>query len=479
MRQIMAQMEHRKALQEAEDATRKTAAAQAASTPEKKEEEEPKPANNSELEEEEVPKCHLHRKVNKACRFCKKHSAFLEKQTASKEKAKQEVLNKIQAESEAAAAKVDHNQRILLPQISQFPHELRVRILSHRIYEVTISDYGLTDCKEKLFESESCEIDTPREDMSFVPSSWIMCLYRMMIIRPSEGEFHTLLKHESIWVRCAAYLIVRVGMNQDRYWELLSAGLMDDTEFKPFPKRDPRAYTMGEYVQKLLSEDRYCDETLPRISMGLRKTLNERLVLYGQFRERYQANLEVLDRYESPGVEVEVCKELDGEWVSAKTLGAKNFSQRCVTMPVKFDDGTEQNVSIGMMITVDPDADQADLTKSRGRSNKELLEKYRQEQKKGAVMGQNQASRKDQHTPLPNTFIGPGKSGKRKKTKEEEEEDEEVNAFQEAKKRRETQEREREISQIMQKYCAAAAPSSKMGSSSAGDVDEPDHMRLG
>merc|ERR1712118_149079 len=114
-------------------------------------------------------------------------------------------------------------------------------------------------------------------------------------------------------------------------------------------------------------------------------------------------NLSVLDRYEPAGVAVEVCRELDGdsagEWVTAKTVGVKNFSKRCVTMPVKFEDGTVQNVSIGMMITVDPDADYADLTKSRGRSNKELLEKFRQDQKQGVVM-----SHKD-------NFRGPSTSG--------------------------------------------------------------------
>eukprot|EP00746_Dinoflagellata_sp_MGD_P112760 gnl/MRDRNA2_/MRDRNA2_49883_c0_seq2.p1 gnl/MRDRNA2_/MRDRNA2_49883_c0~~gnl/MRDRNA2_/MRDRNA2_49883_c0_seq2.p1 ORF type:complete len:511 (+),score=107.53 gnl/MRDRNA2_/MRDRNA2_49883_c0_seq2:78-1610(+) len=481
MRHVMAQMAQRQAIHNAEDMARKQADGNRAAPAPSRESapvktEEKKPEAKEEPEEEVVPKCHLHRKLNKACRFCKQHSAFLEKQTAKKEAAKQEVLKEIQDAAALGPEKVDRDNKVLLPYMAQFPEELKLRIMQHKIFEYQICDFFVADCEEKLPEDESCEIDTQREDMFFVPNSWIMCVYRLMILRPTEDEFDALLNHRSIWVRCAAYLIVRLGMTQDRYWELLSPGLMDNTEFKPFPKRDPRTYTMGEYVQKLLWEDKYCSEPLPRIPMGLRKTLNERLILYAQFRERYQANLEVLDRYEEPGVPVEVCREVDGEWVQAKTVGAKSRSKRCITTPVRFEDGKEQNVSIGRLIIVDPNADQTDLTKSRGRSNKELLEKYREEQKKGTWMGPEDAAKNRSKAALPNTFVG--KSGKRRKSKEEEEEEDEENALQEAKKRRETQEREREMSQIMQKYLAAGS-SSTGGSSSAGDIDAPDHMRLG
>lgn len=467
MRQIMAQMEQTQALQEAEEATRRAMADAAATAgvqvPEKT---EGKPEKGDEAEEDEVPKCHLHRKPNKACRFCKLHSAFLDRKTAKKEAAKQEVLKEIHEALASGVAKVDRDQRILLPNFAHFPIQLKERILSNRSYDITISEYSLHDCEDVLSEAESCDTETQREDMYFIPSSWIMCVYRILMIRPYETEFQALLNHKNIMVRCAAYSIVRIGMHQDRYWELLAPGLMDDEEFNPFPQRDARNYTVGEYVQKLLSEDRYCDEALPRISINLRKTINERFVMYGQFRKRYQANLEVLGRYEAAGVPVEVCKELDGEWVNAKTVGAKSHSKRCISIPVRFENGTIKNVSIGMIITVDANADHADLTKSRGQNNKELLEKLRQEQKEGVVMGHKEA------------FSGPGKLGKRKKAKDDDEEDEEAYALQEAKKRK-NQEREREMAQIMQKYCVAGASSSKGGNSSAGDVDAPDHMRLG
>ena len=43
-------------------------------------------------DEPEVKKCHLHKKANKACKFCKAYILWAEQQEKKKEEAKNEIL---------------------------------------------------------------------------------------------------------------------------------------------------------------------------------------------------------------------------------------------------------------------------------------------------------------------------------------------------------------------------------------------------
>merc|ERR1712217_541819 len=142
---------------------------------------------------------------------------------------------------------------------------------------------------------------------------------------------------------------------------------------------------MGMYVEGLLTKDKYCDFSLPRLAAAQRRILNEKLVLYDIFRQRYRANMEALDRFDrrpDGGIKVEVCND-DGEWASAICTGPPTPGRRRMKIPVKFLDGKEQDVSMGMVIC--PDTKVSDLTTSRGKSYTDLLAKYREAQRASAV----------------------------------------------------------------------------------------------
>merc|ERR1719382_56870 len=139
------------------------------------------------------------------------------------------------------------------------------------------------------------------------------------------------------------------------------------------------------YVEGLLTKDKYCDFPLPRLAAAQRRILNEKLVLQDVFRQRYKANMEVLDRFEKRpdgGVRIEVCND-DGEWTPAVCAGPPTAGRRRVKIPVRFADSKEQDVSIGMIIC--PDAKGSDLTTSRGKPYADLLAKYREAQRASAV----------------------------------------------------------------------------------------------
>merc|ERR1719183_2256979 len=107
------------------------------------------------------------------------------------------------------------------------------------------------------------------------------------------------MNSRSCWLRSAGYLYVRLGFHHERYWELLSDALVDDEEFVPFPGRGAETMTVGQYVETLLTKDKYGETqlALPRIPVAQKRTITKRTVLFGQFRKRYAANVEALENY--------------------------------------------------------------------------------------------------------------------------------------------------------------------------------------
>merc|ERR1719210_3237225 len=205
-----------------------------------------------------------------------------------------------------------------------------------------------------------------------MPSAFFCGVFRLLTLKLTEGQLRGLLNNRSRWVRCAGFVFVRLGVHQDRYWELLSDALMDQEEFVPFPDWGGEHMSEGQYVEQLLTKEKYCDLNLPRIAAAQRRSINERLVLYDQFRRRYAANLEVLERFEEPdgGVSVEVCS-IDGEWTAGVTTGLPSPGRRRVTTPVRIAGRGDIDASIGMVIcppSKGSSSSSSDLTRSRGRS---------------------------------------------------------------------------------------------------------------
>merc|ERR1740121_3169447 len=187
--------------------------------------------------------------------------------------------------------------KVQLPNLQFFPQVLRDRILASNFYGNVLANQDLAECKEGLLSCESCEPEVRGLNLDTAPSNFISIVYRLFQMKLTEGQLRSLLANKHRLVRCAGFLFVRLGVHQDRYWEL-----MDVDEFVPFPGKGGDKMSEGQFVEHLLTKEKYCEMGLPRIAVAQRKQLSERLVLYDQFRKRYAANLEVLeDRYASDG----------------------------------------------------------------------------------------------------------------------------------------------------------------------------------
>merc|ERR1711879_535372 len=97
-----------------------------------------------------------------------------------------------------------------------------------------------------------------------------------------------------------------------------------------------------------------------------------------------------MDRFSEAGVEVEVCNA-DGEWRSAMTSNsdAQLQQQRCSSLKVVYPSGEEELVSMGRLIIPSyaeaASSSSNDLTCNRGKSAKELFDRYDEEVKGRAV----------------------------------------------------------------------------------------------
>lgn len=432
--------------------------------------------------EDSKVRCHLHRKLNKACKFCKAFSEQQERSRELEEKRKSELLEKREAE----LAGLPQDDKLPVPGLSQFPQALKEKIVVTRYYGQGLADQGFNEIKEKLFNCTTCEPEVKTGSLdAFAPTPFFCCLFKLLVMKITEGQLRSMLNNRNRIVRCAAFLYVRFGLAQERYWEFLSEALLDVEEFVPWPERGEEQISEGLFVEHLLIKDKYCDLILPRISAGHRKTFNERLVLFDQFRRRYAANLEVLERFEGAGVPVEVCTT-DGEWSEGVTEGPPSAGRRRVTIPVSLNDGSRQIVSLGMLICpTSGNYDPQDLTRSYGTSYQELVEKYRLQQRDAAVAsGKDYCKSSGRHTVHIGgvTFVA-GENKRRREEEQadrerEEEEAEELRAREAKRERVTAQEHQVKQAAIMERYLGGSR-ALQAKQATPRDGEGPERMRLG
>mmetsp|Transcript_48126 Transcript_48126/g.139414 ORF Transcript_48126/g.139414 Transcript_48126/m.139414 type:complete len:545 (-) Transcript_48126:106-1740(-) len=431
-------------------------------------------------EEDEVPRCHLHRKLNKACKFCKAHAESQEQKTKKQEERRNAAIEKLKERRPGMGGSYGPEDKAPLPNLVHFPQVLLERIQKNDFYNVSIANAGVPEIKQLLFSCETCDTESrAHSSLDLEPSAFICSVYRLLNIMLNEGQLQALMNSRSCWIRCAGFMYIRLGVHQDRYWELLADSLMDDEEFTPFPGRGAETMSVGQYVEQLLAKDKYCNLSLPRIPVAQRRAISKRLVLYGQFRRRYAANLEVLDRFKDTGSQVEVCTP-DGEWSHGETIGSQNFREgkRCTMVNVKLADDTEMPVSIGMLIVPGKSSSSMqDLTRSRGRSAAELLERYQEQQRDNAVAsGKDYCKTSGQHT----MRVGgvPFVAGvKRKELEKEEDSDDDARAWA-ASHLGPSAEHRAKMAAIESKYCARSAPA-QAKPEATDNVEGPERLRLG
>lgn len=445
-------------------------------------------AGSASAEDGDVPKCHLHRKQNKTCKFCKAFYSFQESKQKQAEERKQAQAMRLKGQLSGNTRSVEEALADTSLGVDVFPVPFRRNIEAHSLFK-ELQDMSGNMVMGMIEGCSSCELETDGKVAAGTlcvrvkePSQFICCIYNLMTRKLARRDLGSMITSRCSYLRCAGFLYVRLVLHPEQLWEVLSPHLMDTEFILPFPEESLDSVPVGKYVEDLLTKENYCDLCLPRMQLGVRKTIERRLLFYDQFRRRYAANHKVLDEYNHSGLSVEVCL-VDGHWDKAVTRGPPSRHERCITVPVQLSSGEERDVSIGMVIQPDPNAPE-DLTRSRGVSNQDLLERYNKRARDSALAVGNGYCKPLQSAIHIASQRVVAITGSKNKDKEETQDDEDLQEerLREAKRLRGlSRKHDEELAAIEKKYCAGVSALARPTATGQfkDTVDAPERLRLG
>lgn len=361
-------------------------------------------------EDSEPIRCHLHRKPELNCKVCRRvyYSALVPLTLKKDDKGKDKAERKRHLEDEAPSVRSRGVEafEVTNKQTFNFNSMLRDQILKNTYFKTLVNIDTFEGIVDEMYQHvESAE--TYGGGTTTVPSSLFCCLYRLFTIGISYDELNQLLDSKD-WpcIRCCGFLYIRFGCAPERLWDFLGEYCIDDQEFEPSTATPGLMITIGEYVESLLMDERYYYSTLPRIPVGVKKKIEEKMAPYSQYRQRAAQNKRQLHAFREPGTLVEGCKE-NGTWVEGQTLQLNESIASRISVRVRLQDGNEELFHLGKVILRDDAARKEgskrgtshsrsrsprggrshspDLTRSRGKSMEEVLQELRSRQRERAV----------------------------------------------------------------------------------------------
>jgi pre-mRNA-splicing factor 38B len=198
------------------------------------------------------------------------------------------------------------------PQFTIYGDPLTCNLNPLILNNILSCQYFKEDCASKGFNEIIDEIiqnvtyaEPWAVGISGVPSTLFCCLYKLMLLKLTEGQVNYLINSiDSPYVRCAGFLYIRYLSDPKDLWNRLSPYLEDDKVF--LPKAD-RKYQIriGEYVENLLLEYDYYGTRLPRIPTTIERDIKGKLLLYKQGVEQG----EIVESYRDENYSTRVSKK--------------------------------------------------------------------------------------------------------------------------------------------------------------------------
>jgi pre-mRNA-splicing factor 38B len=350
-------------------------------------------------------------------------------------------------------------------------------------------------------------IDVYNPGSKISPSCFMCHVYRLSVLSNIDNELDLVIDNrKSAVVRAVGFVFLRFVTPPLELWDIFEEYLLDDMELTYNQDGREINTTVGEFVETLMTQDKYFDSPLPRLPVKVKQLVEEKVAPMLQHRKRMQANRTSLTSENAEDMSVEVC--MDGAWMKGIAQG---FEKRYPSRPkvkVKLENGLDVRAHLGKVIIASGDDQDGeddgkrgrsrsrsrgrrggspDWSRWKGKSDAECLQDLRERQKDSAVTSHGKAYAKRPlnfdasmaSTALANPAAEAGVSfsqpslGRMSRQQEEEEALEEARL---ARKRREDDERQRQLANVYKKYCAT--PSQSQGSAYK-EVDTPDMLRLG
>jgi pre-mRNA-splicing factor 38B len=381
---------------------------------------------------------------------------------------------------------------------------LKDQILGSSYFKSLLSITGIDELIEEI-EKYADTMDVYNGNSTASPSCFICQVYRLFTLPEAEDIDEALvpfIDHTSTVVRCAGFVYMRLVVPPPQLWDKLEEYLFDTMELTYVENGQTINTTIGLFVEGLLGKVKYFGMPLPRIPVKVHQRLERELAPMWQYRKRMEANHRTLGKKRITDLPVEVC--IDGEWLrgTAKEYSGKIFQKRKAR--VELEDGQAVSVHLGKVVLRDGSARSEsedsgeegnkrkrrrrspDWSRYKGRSEKEMTAEFRDKWKEEAVCTTGKSYSRRPFTMEEElwrrepearvSMLGEDERAASSRRQRQEEDSAIASAVAQKLKRDEELERMNKMRAIYEKYGASSAAKK---SSSVGDVDKPDVLRLG
>lgn len=357
------------------------------------------------MQAEEVTKCHLHKKPKGGCKFCRRHEEYLESLAQKASSADSSTGKKGGLDSHGDEGDQRKPIEISNAKTYGFSTLVQTHILDSHYYQ---SILGLQSFEQLIEEANQYakSVEPYMPDSTVMPTPFICLVHRLFTLSLDGNQMFHLLDHtESPYIRCLGFVYLRFGLHIDRLWGWLGEYVLDDEEFQPTQGVGQEKTTIGEFVEELLSKEKYYGALLPRVTGAVKRQLEEKLAPVAQCRKRTWANRENLDFYRQKGTRVEAC--IEGTWHDGTVVELiEDFPSRLkVLVRLNGSDGGEETVHLGKVILRDGPTwgmepkkkaskrersrsrsqDRVDWSRHKGKSDEDLVEELRRGARERAV----------------------------------------------------------------------------------------------
>lgn len=362
------------------------------------------------LRQAEAMKCHLHKKPKSGCKFCKKHQELLDEaqrgsgQGADERRERRRGRRPDRAISEDRDADARRGPLELAnPKTFGFSGLLQTHVVECAHFKSLLTLETFEQLVDETYQFAN-SVEPYMANSGTLPSALFCCLYRFFTLGLDSRQLRRLIdSQESPYIRCCGFLYVRLGLPHDQVLPWLGEYLLDDEEFRPSPDSEWRT-TVGDYVEGLLSQDKYYNTVLPRLPVATKRHVEERLAPLGQNRKRMKANKDILDHFRDPGTKVEA--NLGGEWLAGSIIELEEDVPTRPKVRLRLGDGSEEYVHLGKVILSGgrggrrsrsrgrrppvpgrsrSRSPRVDWSREKGRSDKDLIDEMRSREREKAV----------------------------------------------------------------------------------------------
>ncbi|SOV24812.1 pre-mRNA-splicing factor 38B, putative [Plasmodium sp. DRC-Itaito] len=228
------------------------------------------------------------------------------------------------------------------------------------------------------------------------PSTLFCCLYKFFTMHLSEKQLKSLIENkDSCYIRACGFLYLRYVHSPANLWMWFEPYLLEEDEFSISADKR-RKVTIGEYVQSLLSDDKYFNTVLPRLPIKIKNVYGARLMIIDDHRRRLKKNKENIAKFLKGEP---VLAYINGEWEKGEIGGIVNHGKDKFFVRLREIDGNEKLVNIGYVKLEGKDKHkERDIQKHRSRDRSTSISERKRRRRRRNSSSRSNSRRRSRHS---------------------------------------------------------------------------------